>query len=94
MENCKAKSESIFSFCILREYRIDSGILRTSENTNMILAPEGLQNIGGRQRNPKDVVYPSAIGQIKRKAKPEKGREKQGHAVIERTSSGVHTKYF
>lgn len=73
---------------------MDSGILRTLENTKMILGPEGLQNISGRQRTPTDMVFPSARGQIRRKTKPKIGRKNGGDTVIGRTGSGVHTKYF
>lgn len=79
---CIAKSQSTFYSCFLTEYRKNSGILRTLKNTSIILAPEGLQNISGKQRHPIDVVYPSARGQTKSKAKPKQEGKTGGHAII------------
>lgn len=64
-----------------------SAILRTMENTNMILALERLQNINGRKPNRYD--YPS----------PEDRFSFlifliEGHEIVRRTGSGVQTKYF
>lgn len=68
---------------------MDSEILKTLENMNMILAPEGLQNISGRQRNPTDIVYSSVRGQMKRKSKPKNEGEKMGAMQLERVTQGI-----
>lgn len=52
-------------------------MLKTLKNTNVTSAPKRLQTISERQRHTKDVAYPSARGQIKRKSK-QKRRKKQG----------------
>lgn len=65
---------------------MDSEILKTLENTNMILAPEGLQNISGRQRNPTDIVYSKTD---EKKVQAKKIKEKKWSHAIGKSNSGV-----